>query len=403
MDFELSEDQVALQEAMRAFGESRCSSETLHELAETGGPTRQLWQELAEMGVFGLCVPEERGGAGLGWVEAMVVFEELGRSLVPGPLAATFLAAQHLPEAASGEAVVTMLDAEARPVMVEHPDFVDTLAVIDGETVRVVGWSAKSAGNGMKNLAGKDGSGLDRSEDPDSDEHENADPLDPLTPVVRLDEAVFGELLERATQIDGIVGAERATDTESSGEAVTAENSTEADTRKLGRGVEQAEGTTDTESPGEGKATSPAALWRMRGAALVAAQQLGIAAGATASAVTYAQERKQFDKPIGQFQAVKHLCSDMLTSVEVARAAVYFAGALLDDPSFGDAERAVSVARLMASDAANLCGRNCVQIHGGMGYTWEMDAHLYLKRAWVLDMTLASPEEHAEIVAGSLS
>lgn len=394
MDFELSEDQVALQEAMRAFGESRCSSEALHELAETGVPTRQLWQELAEMGVFGLCVPEEQGGAGLGWVEAMVVFEELGRSLVPGPLAATFLAAQHLPEAASGEAVVTMLDAEARPVMVEHPDFADTLAVIDGETVRIVGWSAKSAGNRQKKLAEKNGSGPARSEAPDSNEHENADPLDPLTPVVRLDEAVFGELLERATQIDGIVEAERATDAESSSEAAT---------RKLGSRVEYAAGAADAESSGAGEVTSPAALWRMRGAALVAAQQLGIAAGATASAVTYAQERRQFDKPIGQFQAVKHLCSDMLTSVEVARAAVYFAGALLDDPSFGDAERAVSVARLMASEAANLCGRNCVQIHGGMGYTWEMDAHLYLKRAWVLDMTLASPEEHAEIVAGSLS
>ena len=375
----MSQDQVALQEAVRAFGESRCSSETLHELAEAGGPTRQLWQELAEMGVFGLCVPEEQGGAGLGWVEAMVVFEELGRSLVPGPLAATFLAAQHLPEAASGEAVVTMLDAKARPVMVEHPDFADTLAVIDGETVRTVDWSVESAGNGQENLAGKNGNGPNRGEAPDSSEDENADPLDPLTPVLRLDEAVFGELLERATQIGDIAGATGAADAESSNEAAT------------------------TKSSGEGEATSPAALWQLRGAALVAAQQLGIAAGATASAVTYAQERKQFDKPIGQFQAVKHLCSDMLTSVEVARAAVYFAGALLDDPSFGDTERAVSVARLMASEAANLCGRNCVQIHGGMGYTWEMDAHLYLKRAWVLDMTLTSPEEHAEIVAKSLS
>ena len=369
MDFELSQDQVALQEAVRVFGDSRCSSETLHELAEAGGPTRQLWQELAEMGVFGLCVPEEQGGAGLGWVEAMVVFEELGRSLVPGPLAATFLAAQHLPEAASGEAVVTMLDAAARPVMIEHPDFADTLAVIDGETVRTVDWSVESAGNGQENLAEKNGNGPDRGEAPDNSEDENADPLDPLTPVVRLDEAMFGELLGHATQIGDIT---------------------------------EATGAAGTKSSGEGAATSPAALWRMRGAALLAAQQLGIAAGATASAVTYAQERKQFDKPIGQFQAVKHLCSDMLTSVEVARAAVYFAGALLDDPAFADTERAVSVARLMASEAANLCGRNCVQIHGGMGYTWEMDAHLYLKRAWVLDMTLASPEEHAEIVARSL-
>ena len=390
MDFELSEDQVALQEAMRAFGESRCNSEAIHELADAGGPTRQLWQELAEMGVFGLCVAEEQGGAGLGWVEAMVVFEELGRSLVPGPLTATFLAAQHLPEAASGEKAVTMLDAEARPVMVEHPDFADILAVIDGKTVRTVGWSAESAGNGQKNLVEK----AEKNDgDPDSNEHEKADPLDPLTPVARLDEAMFGELLERAAQIGDIAGAARAAD---------AENSSEAAARKLGRDVEYAAGSAEAESPGESEATSPAALWRLRGAALVAAQQLGIAAGATASAVTYAQERKQFDKPIGQFQAVKHLCSDMLTSVEVARAAVYYAGALLDDPSFGDTQRAVSASRLMASEAANLCGRSCVQIHGGMGYTWEMDAHLYLKRAWVLDMTLSPPEEHAEIVAASL-
>lgn len=326
MDFELSDDQVALQEAVRAFCESRCGSEAIHELADAGGPTRQLWQELAEMGVFGLCVAEEQGGAGLGWIEAMVVFEELGRSLVPGPLAATFLAAQHLPEAANGEAAVTMLEAEARPVMVEHPDFADLLAVIDGEAVRIVDWSSQK-------LASPD----------------EATSLDPLTPVIRLEEECFYRQLEASSTLDG-----------------------------------------------------EAALWRLQGAALVAAQQLGIAAGATVSAVSYAQERKQFDKPIGQFQAVKHLCSDMLTSVEVARAAVYYAGALLDDPAFGDVQRAVSAARLMASEAANLCGRNCVQIHGGMGYTWEMDAHLYLKRAWVLDMTLAPPEEHAEIVAASL-
>lgn len=326
MDFELSDDQIALQEAMRAFCESRCGSEALHELADAGGPTHQLWQELAEMGVFGLCVPEEQGGAGLGWVEAMVVFEELGRSLVPGPLVATFLAAQNLPEAVSGDAIVTMLDSAARPVMLEHPDFANHLAVTDGEAVLSIGmdWSAT-----------------------DNDE---ATSLDPLTPVIRIEEEHFSSMLEASSVLD-----------------------------------------------------TDAYLWQLRGAALLAAQQLGIAAGATASAVAYAQERKQFDKPIGQFQAVKHLCSDMLTSVEVARAAVYFAGAILDDPSFGDEQRAVSTARLMASKAANLCGRNCVQIHGGMGYTWEMDAHLYLKRAWVLDMTLTPPEQHAEVVAQLLS
>ena len=386
MDFELSDDQVALQEAVRAFCESRCGSEAIHELADAGGPTRQLWQELAEMGVFGLCVPEEQGGAGLGWVEAMVVFEELGRSLVPGPLAATFLAAQHLPEAASGEAAVTMLDAEARPVMVEHPDFADLLAVIEDETVRVVDWPGDSR---AERASSEDsyGSLNDGESEALNSTDDKSTPVDPLTPVARLAEDRFEALQQAAILLSDLSGADG--------------NMEEAGRSSSQSSVLRSQGSEDISSSNGW--LSPAALWRLRGAALVAAQQWGIAAGATASAVAYAQERKQFDKPIGQFQAVKHLCSDMLTSVEVARAAVYYAGALLDDPSFGDAQRAVSAARLMASEAANLCGRNCVQIHGGMGYTWEMDAHLYLKRAWVLDMTLSPPEEHAEIMATSLS
>lgn len=386
MDFELSDDQVALQEAVRAFSESRCGSEAIHELADAGGPTRQLWQELAEMGVFGLCVPEEQGGAGLGWVEAMVVFEELGRSLVPGPLAATFLAAQHLPEAASGEAAVTMLDAEARPVMVEHPDFADLLAVIEDETVRVVDWPGDSRAE-RASIEDSYGSLNDGESEALNSTDDKSAPVDPLTPVARLAEDRFEALQQAAILLSDLSGADG--------------NMEEAGSSSSQSSVLRSQGSEDISSSNGW--LSPAALWRLRGAALVAAQQLGIAAGATASAVAYAQERKQFDKPIGQFQAVKHLCSDMLTSVEVARAAVYYAGALLDDPSFGDAQRAVSAARLMASEAANLCGRNCVQIHGGMGYTWEMDAHLYLKRAWVLDMTLSPPEEHAEIMATSLS
>ena len=93
MDFELSDDQLALKEGIQAFCESRFTSEKLHELADSGAMPRQLWQELADMGVFGLGLPEESGGAGLGWVEAVVVFEELGKYLVPGPLVATYLVA----------------------------------------------------------------------------------------------------------------------------------------------------------------------------------------------------------------------------------------------------------------------------------------------------------------------
>ena len=165
-----------------------------------------------------------------------------------------------------------------------------------------------------------------------------ADPLDPLTPVHRIDELPHGAPL---------AGPE--------------------DAARLATGREPA---------------------------LVAAQQLGIAVATTDLAVAYAKARQQFDRPIGSFQAVKHLLADMLVRAEVARAAVYAAGVTLDHPAVGDVRRAVAAAKVMAGDAARLNGKACVQVHGGMGFTWEIDAHLYLKRAWVLDTVFGSVDDH---------
>jgi alkylation response protein AidB-like acyl-CoA dehydrogenase len=116
-------------------------------------------------------------------------------------------------------------------------------------------------------------------------------------------------------------------------------------------------------------------------------------------AVAYAKERQQFDRPVGSFQAVKHILADMLVRAEVARAAVYAAGAHLDDPGVGDVLRAVTGAKLMAGDAALANGKACIQVHGGMGFTWEVDAHLYLKRARVLDTVFGSTQAQAEVMA----
>jgi len=320
VDFELSDDQLALKEGVQAFCQSRFSSEKLHELADSQAMTRQLWGELAEMGVFSLGLPEELGGAGLGWVEAVVVFEELGKYLVPGPLAATYLLAMQSKGAANkaaiGEEIATLAVAGEAPHFIEHPELANAILVEGEEEVGLVD------GPASRQLL---------------EQAEVVPALDPLTPVAKLDAPLPpGEILEGAWQ---------------------------------------------------------------QGATLVSAQQLGLAAGALEQAVAYAGERKQFGKSIGQFQAVKHLCADMLTAVEVARAAVYYAGALLDDPDIADVGRAVSVARITASEAAELCGRHCVQIHGGMGYTWEMDAHLFLKRAWVLDTVFGTADTHAEKLA----
>ena len=168
--------------------------------------------------------------------------------------------------------------------------------------------------------------------------------------------------------------------------------------------------------------------WANRAVFLCSALQVGLATGARELAVAYAQERQQFGKPIGQFQAIKHKCADMYSREEVARAALYYAGCVIDathgpgmpvDPgdylyfegctilrgdTLGDGEheelvRAVSGARILAAEAADHNAKDSIQVHGGMGFTWEIDAHLYLKRAWALTPQFGSLDRHADRIA----
>jgi alkylation response protein AidB-like acyl-CoA dehydrogenase len=314
MDFELSADQAALQEGVRKLCDGRFPMARVRALVDDGGVDRDLWGELAAAGVFSLCLPESDGGVGLGHAEAVLVFEELGRALVPGPLVGTHLAAGLV------DAAVVGVIERGRNVAVEHLDALDVLVAVDAVGL----WAI----------------------DPSTlDAQAIADPLDPLTPMHHV------EALPRGAQL---AGAEEA------------------------------------------------ARWRRAGAALVAAQMLGLAVATTDLAAAYAKERQQFDRPIGSFQAVKHLLADMVVRAEVARAAVYAAGVTLDDPAVGDVLRAVATAKLMAGDAARQNGKACVQVHGGMGFTWEVDAHLYLKRAWVLDAAFGSVDDHALAIADRL-
>jgi alkylation response protein AidB-like acyl-CoA dehydrogenase len=141
--------------------------------------------------------------------------------------------------------------------------------------------------------------------------------------------------------------------------------------------------------PADGPPTSDTA------ALLTAAEQLGGATRTCDMAVQYARERQQFGRPIGSFQAVKHLCAQMLVRTEVARAAVY-AAAVTADPLD------IATARLLADEAAVRGARDCLQIHGGMGFTWEADVHMYLKRAWVRARRGQSTVAHEESLAADL-
>jgi alkylation response protein AidB-like acyl-CoA dehydrogenase len=320
VDFELSDDELALAEGMRSLCEKRFPLERLRagegrRLLDTGD-----WAALADAGVFSLTRPEPEG-LGLGMAHAAVVFEELGRHLVPGPLVATHVGAPLVDGAAGGAVVVGLLwhdGPSAIPAVVADLGSLDHLLVLGASGVRLV------------DPAAVDAVPVERG-------------IDPLTPLWQVRDVPAGDAV--------------------------------------------------------GDATVAAVLWRdhlvLSGALLV-----GMASATVTMAVTYAGQREQFGKPIGAFQAVKHLCADMLVRAETARSAVHAAAVTIDQPDVGDPVRAAAGAALLAAEAAVHNGRACIQVHGGMGFTWEVPAHLYLMRARVLADSLGPAAAMAELVAG---
>jgi alkylation response protein AidB-like acyl-CoA dehydrogenase len=319
VDFQLTEDQEALKAGLRSFCQGRVPADQLPELEKSGGFERALWNDLAEMGVFSLRLAEADGGVGLGSADGVLVFAELGRCLVPGPLVWSHLAAGLIDGAATGDRVVGGVDmiTPGAALLVEQLEHLDDLLVLRP-------------------------SGVFRVDPKTIDGEPVGVPLDPLTPVHAVRELPDGEQL--------------------------------------------------------GNAEAAASL-RLAGATLVSGQLLGIAEATLELAVGYAKGREQFGRPIGSFQAMKHMLADMFVAQEVSRAAVYAAGATLDDPSVGDLQRAVSTAKSIAAESAMKNCRSCIQVHGGMGYTWEVPAHYYLKRTWVFESMFGTREEHHERMA----
>ncbi|MFJ6757404.1 acyl-CoA dehydrogenase family protein [Streptomyces sp. NPDC091273] len=294
MHFQPTEEQRDLRAGVRELLAGRYGREALRASVDTGAAVdRGLWRELGEAGFFALRLPEPAGGVGLGLPEAVLVFEEAGRALLPGPLVATHLAAGVVPGAAAGTAVVTARDLEGGLVA-----YLEEADAVLGEAGVPVGSPVRS--------------------------------VDPLTPLHRVASA-----------------------------------------------------------PGD------VSEYRSAGALLTAALQVGSALRTVELAVRYAGEREQFGQPIGAFQAVKHLCAQMLVRAEVARTAVY-AAAVTGDPG------EVAAAKLLADEAAVRGARDCLQVHGGMGFTWEADVHLHLKRAWLRAEQWRTAGEAEELLAAEL-
>ncbi len=336
MDFRIGEDQRELAQGIRAVVAGRLP--LAHVRAAEGAEQTVSpadWAALGETGVFSLTLPEP-AGTGLGMADAVVVFEELGRALVPGPLVGTFLAADAgvVDGAGEGRAQVGLFCGGPGPILVEHLSSLDGLLVLPaydrGSTPRLLAPAPDAAGATRVTA-----------------------PLDPLTPLWHLESLPAGDPVADA-------GARMVRD----------------------------------------------------GSLLTAALQVGHAAEVLDLAVAYAKERHQFGKPIGSFQAVKHMCADMLVRAEVARAALHAAACLADAPDVvateaevagcsgaGLVDRAVMGAKLLADEAALANARTAIQVHGGMGFTWEVPLHLHLKRALVLATSFGTGAELAAAVA----
>lgn len=366
MDFAPSSEQRELAAVVRKFlAELSPESEVRRLIADFRGWNPELWTRMAtEIGLQGLAIPERFGGSGFGIAELGVVFEEAGRALLPAPLLSTVALAasailasndesacrDYLPGIAAGTLVATVaLTEESGSWAI---DSVATRAnagptgweltgtkcyVLDGGSADLLLVVARSA-NGIGLFAvDRDAEGLQIDVVPT---------FDPTRPMAQL------ELRSTPARLIGADGAG-------------------------GPVVERALAVSSV---------------------LLAAEQLGGATAALDMAVEYAKTRMQFGRAIGSFQAVKHKAADMLLRVEAARSAVLYA-LWAGETDAADFAATASLAKSYCSEAYSFCAAENVQIHGGIGFTWEHPAHLYLRRAKATELLFGSPAYHRERLA----
>jgi alkylation response protein AidB-like acyl-CoA dehydrogenase len=374
MEFTFSDEQQMLRDTARRFLDDKAPMEHVRALmeSETGFDESQ-WTEIAAQGWQAMAIPERYGGAGFSFMEQATLMEEMGKSLFPAPFLSSIVLgadlvlhagnedqkAALLPEVAAGERRLAVAHLEDRTGW--DPGAISMVAEPDGDTYRLSG--------------------------------EKLNVVDGHT---------AHTLLVLARQ-PGTVGADGVSvfvvDAEASG--IDREWVETLDqTRKQARvGFDGVEVNGALGEPGTGVARLSETL--ARAAVALAFEQVGGAQRCLDMSVGYAKERVQFGRPIGSFQAIKHMCADMLVAVESARSAAYYAGWVVSsDPS--DLAVASPLAKSVCSEAYSRCAGDTIQIHGGVGFTWEHDAHLYFKRAKSSELLFGSPSDHRARLAATL-
>jgi alkylation response protein AidB-like acyl-CoA dehydrogenase len=355
MNFGFTDDQQAIKRTAREFLEARYPLATVRALAEDDrGFTDEQWAELVELGWPGVIVPEELDGLGLGALELVVIAEEMGYALAPSPWFSTTCAALLLEAAGSSDQQDQWLAPLARG------ELRGTLAVWDEHS----GWA------------------------PDHSEVELS-PEGTLSCVkIAVPDAASADFLI----VSGADGQHWLVERSADGVSIEPEEAIDP-TRKLFRVALSGAPAEPLQLSSEALAGAYATI-----VTLLAAENVGVGQRAMEMAVAYAKDRAQFDRPIGAYQAVSHRCAQMLLEVEGSRSLCYWAGwALAHEPETGP--RAASMAKSYAGDAGFRVAASALQVHGGIGFTYEHDLHFFLKRAHANAHAFGDSRWHRDRVA----
>lgn len=362
MDFAFSEEQEMLRSSARDLLGDRSAPERVAELADSAeGWDPSTWQQIIELGWIGLSVPEERGGSGMGFLDEAVLFEETGRALYPGPFLSTVALAQPA-LGASMDGFSSALEAGGAATLAwAEPAGVTSLAELDG-----VKTEANGSGVGWK-LAGEKVLVPDLALAPS------------VVVVARSADGLGLWLIERP---DGFK-TQRTMD----------------GTRRFGR--LELDDTSGKLLVAPGEADDVLEQIRLRALAGLALEAVGVAQFALDSAVAYVKERKQFDKPIGTYQAVSHQVADTYADTELARSLAYWAAWCVAEGDRQAATSAAAAKAFAAEAAAKACERS-IQVHGGIGFTYEHILHRYYRRAQSIQSFDGFGRVHRAAVAAAL-
>ncbi|MEH6634673.1 MAG: acyl-CoA dehydrogenase family protein [Halioglobus sp.] len=359
MNFEFSEEQLFIRDQARNFLTRECSAEVVRSVLDTDTSfARELWQKIVDLGWTAMAIPEAYGGLGLGYLELCVIAEELGRSLAPVPFSSSvYLATEaikswgseqqkqhYLPKLAAGEVIGTLATSEGLGALQVSAKVID--GVLHGQKMPV----------------------------PDGDL------ADFLVLLANDNNDVPGLYLVNLNQSGVMRESLTSMDPSRSQASMAFDNVL---VQPLGNG-------------NEGMAKTLELL--NRAAVLFAFEQIGGGQAALDMGIAYTKQRYAFGRPIASFQAIKHKFADMFVALELARSNAYY-GAWALSCDAPDLPLAAATARVSATDAYYLTTKENIQAHGGMGFTWEFDCHLYYRRALLLSSIIGSQPHWKEKVA----